>query len=408
MNNMIEINDQDSIDLIEIWDTEDTFYVLKNLHSWKALKQFGDIITPMRLVQEIESKIPTEAWKSATNVLDPCCGRGSFLIEAKKRLIEDGSVSEIEAISKLYGCDRDIRLAYITAALIDPKGLCDKHNIYVGDSLNGNMEWKNMKFDVISMNPPYSYREGELDPVYSGISHVGNSNLRNKSTWLYFFELATRLVSDTGYVGMVIPNRWRFPDIQGKYLRDISLARVGITDVVVMDSFPGANIKVDIVIAQKGYSDLTLVTDKVGDKHNIKITPNTIPIYNCNQEMVSSLMSGSDKLQVIGVGSSTGFNLVKNSEVPRIVLSVWVGSRDVLILKGESDAKSYSGDGIFVITNIDSSDLEIVEFFKSSVYNKWIESILSKALETGPGKFPSTWLKQLSISGIKNNWRKYL
>jgi len=52
-------------------------------------KQFGEVFTPVELVNEILDQLPIELWSNPTKTwLDNSCGEGAFLIQIKRRLME--------------------------------------------------------------------------------------------------------------------------------------------------------------------------------------------------------------------------------------------------------------------------------------------------------------------------------
>ena len=52
-------------------------------------KQFGEVFTPMKLVNEMWYKLPTEVWKNKNlKWLDPVTGMGNFPISVYLRLME--------------------------------------------------------------------------------------------------------------------------------------------------------------------------------------------------------------------------------------------------------------------------------------------------------------------------------
>jgi type I restriction-modification system DNA methylase subunit len=51
-------------------------------------KQFGEVFTPVELVNEILDQLPPEVWLDPTKTwLDNSCGAGVFLVEVKRRLM---------------------------------------------------------------------------------------------------------------------------------------------------------------------------------------------------------------------------------------------------------------------------------------------------------------------------------
>ena len=128
-------------------------------------KQFGEVFTPMALVNEMLEKIPKEVWTNKDlKWLDPASGMGNFpiaiylkLMESLKETIKDEKKRKKHILEKmLYMCELNKKNVLICKQIFD---INDKYklNIYEGDSLELNYEeyFKIKEFDVIVGNPPY-------------------------------------------------------------------------------------------------------------------------------------------------------------------------------------------------------------------------------------------------------------
>ena len=167
-------------------------------------KQFGEVFTPMKLVNEMLDKLPVEIWSNKSLTwLDPCCGMGNFPIAVYLRLIE-GLKDEITDITErkkhilekmLYMCELNKKNVFICQQIFD---INDEYqlNIYEGDSLvlDYNKQFGINKFDIIIGNPPYQAIDEK------GISKGGGNNLYTK-----FIYKGYELLKGNGYLVFINP-----------------------------------------------------------------------------------------------------------------------------------------------------------------------------------------------------------
>jgi hypothetical protein len=154
---------------------------------WKADPSKGEVFTPIGLVCKILDKIPEEVWNNPNaTFLDPCMGKGTFLLEIVRRLVYIYGYTEDDAKSRVYGYD--IRVKYINH--LQRRGFL---NVRHKDFLN---EIIKMNFDAIVGNPPYT---------------IG----KNKTIWNLFVEKSFELCKEDGYVALIHPNGWR--NIGGRF-----------------------------------------------------------------------------------------------------------------------------------------------------------------------------------------------
>ena len=154
---------------------------------WKADPSKGEVFTPISLVSEMLDKIPDEVWRNPnTTFLDPCMGKGTFLLEIVRRLVYIYGYTEDDAKSRVYGYD--IRVKYV--GHLTRRGL---KNVRHKDFLN---EVINMKFDVVVGNPPFQ------DP---------NSPNNKSKLWTSFIQKGMDLTIENGYTYLICPDTWTSP-----------------------------------------------------------------------------------------------------------------------------------------------------------------------------------------------------
>lgn len=156
---------------------------------WKADPSKGEVFTPIELVKEMLDKIPEEVWRNPDSVfLDPCMGRGTFLIEIVDRLMYIYGYTEKDAKSRVYGYD--IRVKYIN--YLQRRGFVNvRHKDYL-DEIN------QMHFDSIVGNPPFQ------KTLKTGKKSVD-------TLWAKFIKKSYELLKENGTLVMISPDGWCSP-----------------------------------------------------------------------------------------------------------------------------------------------------------------------------------------------------
>jgi hypothetical protein len=128
-------------------------------------KKYGEVFTPIPLIEEMLDKLPIEVWSNPDlKWLDPANGMGNFMVVIYYRLMKGlrDIIPNEETCKKhilenmLYMSEINKKNCFISKQIFDINNNY-KLNIYTGDSLTLDTlkEWDVEKFDIIVGNPPY-------------------------------------------------------------------------------------------------------------------------------------------------------------------------------------------------------------------------------------------------------------
>jgi len=176
-------------------------------------KKYGEVFTPVPLINEMLDKLPVEVWNNPDlKWLDPANGMGNFpicvyyrLMEGLKNIILDQELRKKHILENmLYMSEINKKNCFLTKQIFD---INNKYrlNIYNGNSLELNhlTLWNIEKFDIIMGNPPYNA---------SGTKATGNT------IWQLFVINSLTILKDNGYLCFIHPNGWRKPNTEkGKF-----------------------------------------------------------------------------------------------------------------------------------------------------------------------------------------------
>lgn len=247
------------------WTKPVIFDALSALVSEHDKKKLGAVDTSLDLVKEMLEHIPSESFKGT--VLDPVCGRGIFLWQAKQIMMEQ-DLTEQQALNKITGIDINLKKCYIASALLNPTAPYNS-KISVGDSLAG--DWK-MKFDIIVGNPPFQAVTTSDKEKQGGLWHS------------FLTKSVEKLCKDDGIVALITPKGWASI---GNYSRDsyklnlfksVSMILVNVSDKLP-NYFKGIGSSFSYYILRKN-SNTKRLTKIIGyDDIEFEIDFKTIKVF---------------------------------------------------------------------------------------------------------------------------------
>ena len=179
-------------------------------------KKNAEIPTPVDCVDEMISKIPDEFWRNPNKILEPCCGKGNFVLAIFNKLF-DGLLHIKDEIERcriiieecIYFADIEDMNTFITKELLSCYAISKlsenswkdwdlvlkiydfKYNTYTGDTLEFDIknEWGLM--NAVIFNPPYNDQRGIAG---------GGKNLYNK-----FIIKSFDILDNEGYSLFIVP-----------------------------------------------------------------------------------------------------------------------------------------------------------------------------------------------------------
>ncbi len=189
-----------------------------------------------------------------SKILDPACGHGGFLLEAKEFLWSklDSEKKKTEILKDLFGIDKDSFLSKIAKLYLEilSGGIS---NIFCEDSLDPNsyrakakLIIKDESFDYIFTNPPFgvkipindknilsNYKLGHTWKNINNKWEMQNKLFKQQPPQILFIERCVQLLKDGGKLGIVLPEGifgnpsdryiWEYLTSNGKILGIVSL-----------------------------------------------------------------------------------------------------------------------------------------------------------------------------------------
>lgn len=179
----------------------ETTQVIKLMDKWPS---FGiETLTNYETANEIISNIDETYFKNPdTKFLDPCCGKGTFIIKLYEKLLTHHSKEHI-INNMLYGMDIEHTQVMNTVFFLEKISGIKSKNIKRGNNLK--KDWKE-NFNVIIMNPPYQ----------NSIKDKGGSDQQ-----IYHKFVLKAIEMEPEIICAITPSRWFIAENMSDYRKEL-------------------------------------------------------------------------------------------------------------------------------------------------------------------------------------------
>ena len=242
---MLKINDIDfHHEDAEIDVLGDAYEYLISNFAASAGKKAGEFYTPQQ-VSRILAKLVTINKSKLQSVYDPTCGSGSLLLRVGKEA----------KVSSYYGQEFNSTTYNLARMNMLLHGISFKHfDIKNADTLE-NPKHKDMKFDAIVANPPYS-AQWSADPKFmedERFSAYGKLAPKSKADFAFIQHMIYQL-SDNGTMAVVLPHGVLFRGASEGTIRECLIKEKNYLDAVIglpANIFFGTSIPTCILVFKK-------------------------------------------------------------------------------------------------------------------------------------------------------------
>jgi hypothetical protein len=207
---LLENTDEKNIDSVE--HIKNLVVLLRDYVDYgdTEVKKFGEVMTPISLVEEMLDTLPNEVWSNPDlKWLDPCAGVGVFpsviverLMAGLENIIEDEDERYQHILGNmLYVAELQPKNCFLFLCGFDPQDKYDT-NVYQGSYLDEGFRkhaediWGVDKFDIVVMNPPYQEQKEGFK--------------KTQPLWHKFvIKSIEKNLVENGYLVAVHPSGWR-------------------------------------------------------------------------------------------------------------------------------------------------------------------------------------------------------
>lgn len=303
--------------------------VYQSLMTEGSKNQKGSYYTPTNITKDITEKIQENA-----RILDPCCGTGSFLLSAAKK---------IKNPQNIYGCDLDENACFIAKInlIVEFKNIEFMPQIFNKDFLlEDNLR---QDFDVIATNPPWgAMTSKDYQKLYPQIT--------SRESFSYFILKSEKYLRQNGKAYFVLPESILNVKVH-KDIREFILKNYHIIEIKnIGRAFSGVLSKVVVLTLSKQKSDTDILIKnnekeyKINQKYYLKNTNNIFSIIdnfdvNLLKKIYSHPHQTLDNSSIWAIGIVTGNNKKYISKNKNLGEKIYSGKN---ILKNKiSDSENY-------------------------------------------------------------------
>ena len=245
--------------------------------------KFGEVFTPLSLINELLYNIPLTVWKNPeTKWLDPANGIGNFFMMVYQKLMEElpdtYNKNGIHYATKKEKGNHIIKnMLYMIE--INPNNVKISQQIFgpnANISCSDFLDEKNDKqlFDVIICNPPFQMaQQGERKGAHG-----------NKTLWDKFIIKSFTLLKDNGFLAFINPSSWRRPEnkLYNLMTKQNQLIYLHIFGEKQTQQLFNVLQRVDLYVIEKTpkYKNTVLI-DELGNEKKLNLSDwEFIPNYN--------------------------------------------------------------------------------------------------------------------------------
>lgn len=287
----------------------------------KERHKYGEVFTPLTLVDEMLSKLPKEVWSDPDlKWLDPANGIGNFPIKAllgqdKGEFQYPGLLKGLEGKKNckwiienmLYMIDINGKNNRIARNLFEKICSGAKPNIEQIDKKNGFLAEKPLvfngktveKFDVIMGNPPYNrggINRADTRKIKKVVAYDGEKADKKETIWNKFIIQSFKKLKKNGYLLFINPIGWfhsgDYNDVRNiLFNNQIDFIKIYKHDSQSVKEFSGSG-KISVayyLVENKLPYKNTIIQGTSGKREDVKLTKNSIILLN-NSTIINKII----------------------------------------------------------------------------------------------------------------------